>query len=295
MWHAEYIAVDWGTTNRRAWRMDCNAQVIAEFADDLGLMAVPTDGFDSAAAEIRRHLGDHPMLLAGMVGSDKGWRHAGYVPCPADAKSLAASVLWIEPNRTGIIPGVCQTDGHADVMRGEEVQVFGAQSIATLSPDAVICHPGTHSKWIQMRDGKISRFHTAMTGEIFNLLKTQSILADQMAGEVSTNAAFKAGLQDARNGVSLLSGLFAVRARHLLQSLPVADASYASGLLIGSDVAAALKQMNIGTHITLIGRPDLTKLYASAIAAEGFTSAHIDGGQAFRAGIGSIIRNFGTD
>lgn len=294
MWHTEYIAVDWGTTNRRAWRVDRNAQVTAEFADDLGLLAVPTGGFDSAAADIRRHLGDHPMLLAGMVGSDKGWRHAGYMPCPADAKSLAASVLWIEPDRTGIVAGVCQTGVHADVMRGEEVQVFGAQAMAALSSDAVICHPGTHSKWIQLRGGQISSFLTAMTGEIFNLLKTQSILADQMTDDVSDNVAFKAGLQDARNGVSLLSGLFAVRARHLLQSFPLADASYASGLLIGTDVAAALKELRAGTHITLIGRPDLSQLYASAIEAEGFTSAHIDGGEAFRAGIASIIRNFDT-
>lgn len=295
MWHAEYIAVDWGTTNRRAWRIDNNARVTGAYEDDMGLMAVPPGGFDLAAADIRRHLGDHPMLLAGMVGSDKGWRHAGYVPCPADANSLAASVLWIEPNRTGIIPGVCQTAGHPDVMRGEEVQVFGAQSIAALAPNAVICHPGTHSKWIQLQDGKISRFHTAMTGEIFNLLKNQSILADQMTGEVSDNAAFKTGLKDARAGISLLSGLFAVRARHLLQSLPVADASYASGLLIGSDVSTALNQLSAGTQITLIGRPDLCQLYASAISAAGCTCRNIDGSEAFRAGIKAIISCFGKD
>ena len=295
MWHAEYIAVDWGTTNRRAWRIDNNARVTGAYEDDMGLMAVPPGGFDLAAAHIRHHLGDHPMLLAGMVGSDKGWRHAGYVPCPADAKSLAASVLWVEPGRTGIIPGVCQTEGRADVMRGEEVQVFGAQSIAALSPDAVICHPGTHSKWIQLHGSKISHFHTSITGEIFHLLKTYSILADQMDGDVYDNTAFKAGLKDARDEASILTGLFAVRARHLLQSFPLADASYASGLLIGSDVTSALKQLSAGTHVTLIGRPDLCRLYASAISSAGFTCGNIDGEEAFRAGISAITNHFGMD
>lgn len=292
MWHADYIAVDWGTTNRRAWHMDRHGDVAAEFADDLGLKSVLPNGFGLAAADIRRHLGDYPMLLAGMVGSDKGWHQAGYIPCPADAKSLAAAVLWVEPERTGIVPGVCQTEGHADVMRGEEVQVLGAQAIAQLPADSIICHPGTHSKWIWLQSTRIDHFQTAMTGEIFDLLKTHSILSAQMNGGVADNAAFQDGLKDAREGVPLLSALFALRARHLLQALPLADASYASGLLIGNDVKAGLMHVAHGAHITLVGRPDLCHLYASAIAASGYTSNFVDGGAAFRAGIGSIISHF---
>lgn len=294
MWHANYIAVDWGTTNRRAWLIGSNGEVESEFHDHLGLKSVPQGGFDSAAADIRRQLGDHPMLLAGMVGSDKGWRPAGYVPCPADARSLAASILWVEPMRTGIIPGVCQTEGHADVMRGEEVQVLGAQAITQLSPDAIICHPGTHSKWIHLKNARIGNFQTAMTGEIFDLLKTHSILAAQLGDDVNDNASFQEGLKDARDGVPLLNALFAVRARYLLQALPPADASYASGLLIGNDVMSGLTHAASGSHVTLIGRPDLCHLYARAIAASGCTSSFVDGGAAFRAGIGSIIRQMVT-
>ncbi|MFN3621060.1 2-dehydro-3-deoxygalactonokinase [Sphingorhabdus sp.] len=293
MWHAKYIAVDWGTTNRRAWLIDSSGSVESEFKDHLGLMSVPKGGFDSAAADIRKQLGDYPMLLAGMVGSDRGWRQAGYVPCPADAALLAASILWVEPMRTGIIPGVCQTEGHADVMRGEEVQVLGAQAIASLSPNAIICHPGTHCKWIHLQNGRISRFQTAMTGEIFDLLKTHSILAAQMSDDVMYNASFQQGLKDARDGAPLLNALFAVRARYLLQAAPPADASYASGLLIGNDVMAGLMQAASGSHVTLIGRPDLCHLYARAIAASGCTSSFVDGGAAFRAGIDSIIRQLG--
>lgn len=295
MWHKKYIAVDWGTTNRRAWLVDTDGNVAAEFKDHLGITSVPRDGFEAAVADIRDQLGDYPMLLAGMIGSDQGWRQAGYIPCPADRRSLAAGILWVQPGRTGIVPGVCQTEGHADVMRGEEVQVVGAQAIGGLPSDAMICHPGTHSKWIRLNNGRISHFQTAMTGEIFNLLQSHSVLAPQMVGDVTDNEDFQAGLNDARNGAPLLSALFAVRARHVLQQISAASASYASGLLIGSDVNAGLQLSQGNRHITLIGRPDLCGLYASAIAGAGCTSSFIDGSAAFRAGLDAILRDIDTE
>src|SRR5215210_3466403 len=112
-WQDGYIAVDWGTTNRRAWLIGDDGEVSDSFEDDLGLLAVPEGGFPAAAAAIRHRLGDHPMILAGMVGSNRGWREAPYVRCPAGADALAGAIAWIEPGRTGIVPGVCQagTDG----------------------------------------------------------------------------------------------------------------------------------------------------------------------------------------
>lgn len=289
MWRGDYIAVDWGTTNRRAWLVGCNKEVAAEFADDLGLMAVPRGEFETAAAEIREKLGDRPMLLAGMVGSDKGWRQVSYVPCPANSKLLSDDILWIDA-RTGIIPGVSQTIGHADVMRGEEVQALGALEKGCIAPDALICHPGTHAKWIRMKNGAIDSFQTMMTGELFSLLQHHSILAAQFAGNVSDDAAFAAGVEAAANGKSLLSELFGIRARHLLQQQPAPDASFASGLLIGSDVRSGLSCARPGERIAVIGRSDLCRLYAHAIEKAGFQSDIIDGHISFLAGIRSIIQ-----
>lgn len=295
MWDENYIAVDWGTTNRRAWLLNRDGHVVDSLEDSLGLMSIAPDGFDDAVAQIRNTLGAHPMLLAGMVGSDRGWRKAGYVTCPANASDLARDILWTEPMHTGIVPGVCQIAGHADVMRGEEVQIFGAQLLSGFSGAASLCLPGTHTKWVQCDDGKINKFHTAMTGEIFQLLKTKSILAPQMEGNVVDGPAFQAGLNAANNDRGLLSNLFNVRASHLLNQSPVADASYASGLLIGSDVRAALKQSIPGTAVTLIGRRDLCDLYASALNAFGEKCHIIDGADAFRAGITHIIQSFKTE
>jgi 2-dehydro-3-deoxygalactonokinase len=284
-WHQTYIAVDWGTTNRRAYALDADGRVLDWFEDDHGLLAVPRGGFDAAAAEIRARLGDRAMLLAGMVGSRRGWREAPYVPCPATADDLAAAILWIEPGRTGIVPGVSQSGpAGADVMRGEEVQLLGAVAAGLVPSDGLICHPGTHAKWVVIRAGRIEAFRTTMTGELFALLREHSILAEQLQGEVSPDAAFREGAAAGLGGAELLSALFAIRARHLLGEAAAEAACYASGLLIGRDVRVGLELKRGGT-ISLIGRPDLCDLYAAALAVAGEETNQVDGGADFLAGI----------
>lgn len=283
-WRDGFIAVDWGTTNRRGYLLDNAGRVVDEFEDGLGLTSVPAGGFDAATSEIRARLGNRPMLLAGMVGSNRGWREVPYVACPAAAQEIANGILWLEPGRTGIVPGVCQTQPEADVMRGEEVQVLGAVALGLIAADAPICHPGTHAKWIALEDGRIASFRTTMTGEMFSLLRKHSILADQLTGEAQAGAAFGAGVDEVLAGGDLLSGLFRIRARHVLDREEGEPASYASGLLIGSDVAAGLRSCGGGT-VALVGRPDLCDLYAAALAKFGRPSTSIDGAEAFIAGM----------
>lgn len=287
----KYIAVDWGTTNRRAWLIDNEGNVLDQLADQMGVLSVSANGFEKAVEDIRAAFGDYPMLLAGMVGSDKGWRKAPYLNCPVDAQMLAESILWVEPFKTGIVPGVCQVEGWADVMRGEEVQALGALAATTLSPNGYICHPGTHTKWIRLRQGSIDSFQTMMTGEIFSLLKTASILSTQMETPPTEDFAFQAGLNQMRAGVPLLSALFAVRARYLLGEDADSGASFASGLLIGSDVQAGLAHANAGETIAIVGRTDLCQLYEIAIKQAGFNCEPIDGERAFLTGIRSIIQH----
>src|SRR3954466_559503 len=125
-WADGFIAVDWGTTNRRAYLIDGSGRRTDEFEDHKGILSVPQGGFPKAVAEIRQRLGDLPLLLAGMVGSNRGWKEAPYVPCPAGIDELAGSLVWVGDHEA-IVPGVSYlTDERADVMRGEEVQLLGA-------------------------------------------------------------------------------------------------------------------------------------------------------------------------
>jgi len=286
-WCEGYVAVDWGSTNRRAYSVDADGRVIAKLEDAKGVLSVGPGGFDRAAAEILEALGDRAMLIAGMAGSNRGWRETPYVDCPADAQALAQAICWIETGRVGIVPGVCQRGSGADVMRGEEVQALGAVAAGLVPADGLICHPGTHAKWIAMRGGRIDTFRTMMTGELFAVLRDHSILSAQLAGEVALDVSFAAGVADALGGADLLASLFGIRARSLLGG-GRSDAGYASGLLIGSDVRTALAGRAPGATVALVGAPALCALYSAALGQAGMVGNVIDGEAAFLAGIRRI-------
>jgi 2-dehydro-3-deoxygalactonokinase len=286
-WREGYIAVDWGTTNRRAYLLDGSGEVTQEFEDELGVLAVPKGGFPRAIAEVRHRLGHHPMLLAGMVGSNRGWIETPYVGCPAGVAELVRAILW-EGEDVGIVPGVSfAAPNTMDVMRGEEVQALGASAGGPCGRDLLICHPGTHAKWILIRDGLIVAFRTMMTGELFSLVKQHSILAEQLQAPVSVDSAFLEGVGDAMEGESLLSGLFAVRARYLLAG-DSSGASRASGLLIGTDMIAGLK-LAPDLPVCVVGRSELCALYAAALGQAGRICTSIDGAAAFLAGIKALL------
>jgi 2-dehydro-3-deoxygalactonokinase len=289
-WTEGFIAVDWGTTNRRAYRLDPSGKCVDEFEDHKGVLSVPDGGFPAAVSEIRQRLGDRPLLLAGMVGSNRGWKEAPYVPCPAGLDQLADKLVWAG-DREAIIPGVSYLgNGRADVMRGEEVQLLGAVAAGLVDPMSVVSHPGTHNKWAMLRHGAIHSFTSVMTGELFGLLKDHSILGDLLQGPVDANDAFKRGVRETMEREALPADLFGVRAQVLLGQAKKEDAaSYTSGLLIGTDVRIGLS-VPYGAVVTIIGRPELTTLYAAAVKEFGRASAELDGEQCFLAGIQEIAK-----
>jgi 2-dehydro-3-deoxygalactonokinase len=293
-WSESFITADWGTTNRRAYLLDAGGSCVAEFEDDKGIMSVPKGGFGEAVAEIRARLGDHPLLLAGMVGSNRGWVEAPYVPCPAGLQDLATALAWPEEGRTAIVPGVSFVDpDEADVMRGEEVQLLGAFAAGIVPADSLVCHPGTHNKWARLRGGRIERFRTVMTGEIFNLLRENSILSDLLSSPAEPGRAFEHGVRRGLADECLPAELFKIRARVLLGEARAEDAaSFGSGLLIGTDVRAGLREGDDG-EVVVMGRPELTQLYAEALRIAGRKTREVDGEQAFLAGALGIARSIG--
>lgn len=289
-WADGFIAVDWGTTNRRAYRLGAGGKCEDEFEDSRGVLSVPKDGFPAAVAEIRDRLGDKPLLLAGMIGSNRGWVEAPYVPCPAGIDDLVEKL--VRPSeREAIVPGVSYLgEDRADVMRGEEVQLLGAVAAGFVDSDGLVCHPGTHNKWTVLHQQRIQSFRTVMTGELFSLLKEHSILADLLKGPVENNDVFRAAARHAVFNEALPAELFSIRASVLLGKMKREDAaSYASGLLIGTDVRIGL-QVPTGAQVMVMGRPELTKLYVAALAQANREAVELDGEQCFLAGIQEIAK-----
>ena len=284
-WTDGFIAVDWGTTNRRAYRIDGDGACLSSFEDGRGILSVERDQFAFAASEIRERLGDLPLLMAGMVGSTHGWVEAPYVPCPAGLDDLVQRLCWVESGRIAIVPGLSLCgEGQADVMRGEEVQVFGAIASGAIPESCFVGHPGTHNKWIRVAEGRITDFKTVMTGEMFAMLRQGGILAAMLAEPVALGAAFDDGARRGLQGARLTAELFSVRARVLLGSMePTSASSYVSGLLIGADVGVGLELAGDSEPI-LMGDLDLTRLYGAAMTLAQVPARELEGEAAFLAG-----------
>ena len=288
MFGERYLAVDWGTTNRSLFLIE-QEKVIHSERDRLGVTTIEAAAFEAEITDIRFRFGDLPMLLAGMVGSTIGWREVPYAVAPAGLDDLVARLCWVDA-RTAIVPGVSfLTSDHADVMRGEEIQLLGAV-VAGLAPrDSLLCQPGTHCKWAQMRGGRIVTFSTAMTGELFSLLRNSGLLASQLGGSVKRGGTFEAGLDEGAKR-DLLASLFGIRSAKLLGRRADTDAaSFTSGLLIGADVAARLV-VSAEDPIYVVAAPPLGELYVAAIAHLGRRAVLIDSRVAFAAGIVQLGR-----
>lgn len=280
-----FIAVDWGTTNRRAYLIDNNAVLEVE-RDGLGILAVPASEFPAEISRLRDRHGNLPMILAGMVGSNRGWVDAGYVSCPADLEALAAAAVTPEPE-IWVIPGVSRNNaGRADVMRGEEIQMLGAVAAGLAPRDALLCQPGTHSKWAMVENGVLRDFTTAMTGEMFALLQAHALIGSEMQGDVDDMEMFRSGVE-ASGSSDLLASLFGVRADAVLGLRRSGTAaSYVSGLLIGADCRARLEWGGQTVHLLAEGL--LARLYSHAIERVGGKVIVVDSHASFVAGISQI-------
>jgi 2-dehydro-3-deoxygalactonokinase len=283
---AAYIAVDWGTTNRRAYAMSEAGEVLDTLQDDRGVLALTPGDYPDAIAQLRERFGAQAVVAAGMVGSTRGWREAAYIDAPATLQDLAEACLAVAPD-VRIVPGVALRSGpRPDVMRGEEVQVLGAISSGAAPPTALFCQPGTHNKWIATVDGAITDFATVMTGELFALVRTHGILAGMLDGAVADGPAFREGLRRGSEARNLAAALFEVRAGVLLDRLAPADAAaYASGLMIGADVGTRTDLAERPVH--LLGGGALSALYDVAITEAGGHAVPVPDG-ATTAGIHAI-------
>jgi 2-dehydro-3-deoxygalactonokinase len=290
------IVLDWGTSAFRAAFVAEDGRVLDRRAAALGIRFSQGTDFEAA---MRREIGpwldahpDAPVYAAGMIGSRNGWIEVPYVACPADAPALAkgARRLKLGDGREMVfLPGVTcrRAGGVADVMRGEETQIAG---LALETPATVIL-PGTHSKWVQVADGRIIEFQSFVTGELYDLLATHSFVAGARGrdGARFDRQAFDRGLaaggsDDAASG-GLLSRLFGVRARMLTREVvPEAIGDFLSGLLIGAEFreARAAGWLDGARPVTLAGSATLVERYRQAASAIGIDAAVADGDAGIR-------------
>lgn len=292
----EWIAVDWGTSNMRAWAMSGD-RVIAATSTGEGMGGLSRDAFEPALLaavapwlEAGRRT---PVIACGMIGARQGWVEAPYVAVPSiplQPGNMPAIETTDPRIAVTIIHGLCQT-APADVMRGEETQIAG---LLADEPDfdGLACLPGTHTKWAALRGGRVEQFRTFMTGEVFGLLARHSILRHSIAdADGSDLDAFDAAVRDgAGDAAGIGAHLFSIRASGLLGgSPPDAARSRLSGLLIGMEVVAMQPAAGRGT-VAIIGQDGLAGLYARAMELLGGSARVVDAERCTLAGLAAARR-----
>lgn len=301
MAQAQYAAVDWGTTSFRLWLIGNDGAIIGESRSREGMTTARETGFE---AVLDRHLAeigapaDAPVIMCGMVGAKQGWVEAGYIDVPAklsDISGRAVSVPGLSRDAR-ILPGLAQRDVNAaDVMRGEETQLLGcAESMR--NGDCLVAMPGTHSKWVRVVRHEVLGFSTFMTGELFDVISRQSILQHAIkdsAGFDGAHPAFLTALHATFKEPELATNrLFSIRARGLLFSLSPTDAEATlSGMMIGLELAGALKQAPNNTPVVLVASGKLRGLYEAAFHGLGLKSTTIDADDAVRRGLSQAARD----
>ena len=278
---SNFIAIDWGTSSCRAYLIDDSGDILQKSVSERGILSVEDGAFERSLevqlSDFSDLLPETPIIAAGMITSRQGWCETPYVCCPASAKDLAENLTAHESTRFGTIwfvPGVNQLLPEPDIMRGEESQLAGVQA----AEDVVTIMPGTHSKWVEVKDQTIIRFKTFMTGEIFAIVMKHSILGSTSGSTWSDNA-FKKGVRkgfsfaETRGG--LLSGLFQVRVETILGLESAADSSsQVSGLLIGCEIAEAVRSgFNKVQKKLIIGEARLVEIYRMALSECGVEAA----------------------
>ncbi len=280
------IAVDWGTTNRRAWALGPGGTILAERNDSAGLLAVQDRRFaDSLASFVADWLGASPgmpVVIAGMAGSRLGWVEVPYVTAPAALSDLADHLMKvgrIADSDCWIVPGM-SLDGAAqpEVMRGEECQMLGALLMRG-GQGGTFLLPGTHSKWARVSDRRLMDFRTYITGEMFNLLRQSGTLAQLMTGDAEDADAFARGVLATGADTELLNRLFSARSLALFGRLEGRSlASYVSGMLVGTEMRDALSAWpDLGrAGVICVGSPSMLTRYGACASLLGLALHGID-------------------
>jgi 2-dehydro-3-deoxygalactonokinase len=288
-----YALSDWGTSRFRLWLVDAEGHVLAEKRSEDGLDASRGKGFSATLEGHLTALGapaDMPVIICGMAGSRQGWVEANYVPLPADLSAILSGAVKIEgiARDVRIVPGLSQTGLSPNVMRGEETQLLGAILDRDLS-NGIIAMPGTHSKWVELEEGKAISFSTYLTGELYALLATQSILRHSVGEAFNSVSAdhpqFSEALKLMLSGDNTMLGeLFGIRAAMLLTNLsPEGAAARLSGLLIGAEIAGARAKYR--GRITLVASGAMVVLYGRALDRAGLEFDLVDADDAVRKGL----------
>lgn len=278
-----YIAIEWTSAAFHAWQLRDDGGVSAEHASVRGVNSVSGGAFEMVLREeIGAWLGDaRAVLLSGMVTSRTGWVESPFAMVPAAASDLLGNA--VRKDISGLpplyfLPGIARMEPVPDVMRGEEMAIFGIEGTM---PSLVVL-PGAHSKWVRTDGARIIDIATYMSGEILNLLRKDSLVSRLIPASYEPQpAAFERGILMAQDKTALPGGvlqrIFSARSLVLFDRLkPEEIADYLAGMIIGSEIAEAMAGAEGPSAVHVLGQTPIATSYRNALKLLGIDSPDVD-------------------
>ena len=263
----DWIAIDWGTTNFRAWIIK-NNKILKEINRPHGIKNIPNKNFEDILNKNikipKKNNRKIKIISCGMIGSKQGWLDTGYEKNLNLTKNNLVKVKTKNKNiEFYIVKGLSQKQPY-DVIRGEETQVLGyLESEKKFS--GFICLPGTHSKWIKITKGKLINFKTYMTGELFEIISRNSILKHSINDKKINLKIFKNSvLLSQKKYFNLFEYLFEFRSRSLLTKKKYYPKSELLAYLIGNEIKSNINELR-NFKVIIIGSNYNSKLYSQAM------------------------------
>jgi 2-dehydro-3-deoxygalactonokinase len=294
-----FLSCDWGSSAFRLRLIDMRSQnIIGEISSDDGVISVYNSWKSSSensditrkqffldrlkkqvnklATKLSLDLDGITILVSGMASSSIGMLELPYaiLPFPLDGSGAVTGFFDACENFPNPVLLISGAKSEEDVMRGEETQIVGLAGLLNLQQHkAIVILPGTHSKHLYIRNGKLTDVKTFMTGELFGVLTKHSILKDSIdiasrdkLSDDNKNA-FIFGIKKSKE-TNILNSLFSVRTNQLLNKLNKPQNSYyLSGLLIGTEIGHL--QKNTEMLLILCGDGNLQQLYQLALQETG--------------------------
>lgn len=254
MGHSFY-SCDWGTSNFRLRLVNAaSLEIESEVQTGEGIDRLEGKDPDRFAAYLRERISELPshsaaaasgvpLWISGMASSSIGWQELDYAHLPFPLDGSAAVIRDLGPldeslpHPVRLVSGLRSDD---DVLRGEETEALGLiELLDRRNRETLLILPGTHAKHLDARDGRICSLRTFMTGELYAILTTHSILRHTVEEPETLDGledAFLDGVRAAsRDGLS--GGLFAARTRQVLGGkAPRENGAYLSGLLLSAEL-----------------------------------------------------------
>ncbi len=288
----KFISIDWGTSSFRAYLINDMGLVEDSLSSNDGILKFQKDEFHpfllkSLDLWLKKYRGIN-IFLSGMIGSKNGLIETSYVPCKVGLDDIVKKLVEVDVN-TYIVPGViAKTDNCIELMRGEEVQIFGALEYMNLN-SAFMILPGTHSKWAMVKSKKIVDFKTSMSGEVFEAISKHTILSLSISLREFDIKTYKKGVDFSKNDGGLLNHIFQVRTRSMYMKEDNTH-SFLSGLVIGNEIKE-MKKVFDTQEVVLVGSPELNLIYKIALEEYQIRSIPLDASKATQKAIYHIYKS----